>query len=64
MKATTAKLRCFLSNHDLVVYPGYSLRLECRRCHDPWSDTLRDKWERWKRQRKLPKVERSDELPF
>jgi hypothetical protein len=62
MKNAIAKLRCFLSKHDLIVYRIPSLRLHCRRCGDPWSDTLRDKWQR---QRKQPKVQPTDDgLPF
>ena len=64
MRAAIARLVCFCQGHELEVYRYPRLQLHCRRCHDPWSDTVRDKLNRWRRQRKLPKVERSDELPF
>lgn len=64
-EAQIARLHCLLTRHDLVVYRTYTLRLECRRCRDPWSDTLADKLQRWSRQRKLPKTKPTDDgLPF
>lgn len=58
------KILCFLTNHDLVVYRHYSPKLHCKRCCDPWSDTLWDKLQRWNRQRQLPVKPTDDEIPF
>ncbi len=65
MKAAIARLICFFTKHDLIVFRTHTLRLECHRCHCPHDDTLRDKWERWQRQRKQPPVKPTDDgLPF
>lgn len=44
-------LICFLSRHDFTESPGYCPKVECRRCHQPYSHTLQEKWQNMKQVR-------------
>lgn len=65
-KALTPNLICFLMGHDLRHYRltyRNQTRLVCRRCYDPYTDTLLDVWQQL-RQRALTRQNDSDEVPF
>lgn len=61
-----APLPCFLLGHDLYLYRltyRNQTRLVCRRCRDPYADTLEDVWQ-YLLQRAKTRRGDSDELPF
>ncbi|HEY9634664.1 MAG TPA: hypothetical protein V6D14_14720 [Coleofasciculaceae cyanobacterium] len=47
VKHTLEFLICFFSRHDFIVSPENNQHLECRRCHQPYAATLREKSQLW-----------------
>ncbi len=61
------RLVCFLVGHDLCHYRltyRNQTRLVCRRCSDPYSDTLKDKFHLLKSRLRQQRLRGNDELPF
>lgn len=44
-------LICFFSRHDFIESPDYCQKVMCRRCHQPYSHTLQEKWQNIKQVR-------------
>ena len=67
MRNLFAPLSCFLVGHDLHLYClvcRNQSRLICRRCGEPYANTLDDKWQLMKRRSGKRKPCADDELPF
>jgi hypothetical protein len=43
VKHTLEFLICFFSRHDFIESPEHCQKVECRRCHQPYSHTLQEK---------------------